>query len=227
MSMNLISTNRAVDTDAVAKANWAAITAVSAADAESPYPTEGYVRVTPAAVAAAAALLAGAPLANGQTVTTYDFSRGEDEEGGAYTEAHVKSFGPSLLDAERMAALRAILAPFPHAAAMLDVVVERGLQVTLSTETPAGLACAHLQGVNWVADEVEIRLSGGWMKQMLSDLGLPYDTLSDDQGFGEVDFETFAKAVNDNHAATDYPSEVLREFVACGRRQSATHVHWA
>jgi len=226
MSMNLISTNRAADNDGRAKADWAAITAVSAADAASPYPTEGYVSVSPEAVVAIAALLDGAPLSNGQTVTTYDFSSSDGEFGKAF-DAHVNAFGPSLLDEVRMAALRAILAPFPSAIAMLDVVVERGLQVSLSTDDLAGRPNPHLKAVNWVADEVEIRLSGGWMKQMLSDIGIPVDALSGDEGTGEVDFETFAKAVNDNHLDTDYPSDRLQAFVACARRQSATHVYWA
>lgn len=221
MSMNLIHTNRNVDQGARAKADWAAITAISAADPASPYPTEGYVPVSAEAVVALAALLDGAPLASGDSVTTYDFSF--DEDGRAHVEAHVNGFGPSLLDQHKLEAMRAILAPFASAIAMLDEVVSRGLQISLSTETPGGDQVAHLKAVNWPADEVEINRCSGNMVAMLRALGLAVP----DAEAGETDFATFAAAVNDNAARTDYPADRLRAFVACGQRQGATHVYWA
>lgn len=222
MSMNLISTNRAATNQGDrAATDWAALTAISATDAASPYPTEGYVAVSPQAIVALAALLDDATLANGQTVTTYDFSC--DHDGRAHVEAHVNAFGPSLLDAEQLLAVRAILAPFPIAIAMLEEVIVRDLQVTLSTDLLNGTQSPYLKPVNWPADEVEINRSGGNMVAMLRDLGL---TVPGHEA-GETDFETFAKAVNDNGDNTDYPAERLRAFVACGRRQRATHVYWA
>lgn len=225
MSMNLILTNHRIDQKARAKADWTALTAISAGDPASPYPTEAYVSVSADAVVAIAALLDDAMLLNGQTVTTYDFSM--EDDGFKRTEAHVNAFGPALLDAERMSAVREILAPFPSAIAMLDEVVARGLQISLSTETLSGQEIPHLKGVNWPGDEVEINRCSGNMISMLRDLGLG-EHCGDETGLrGEVDFDTFAKAVADRGDLTDYQADRLNAFVACGRRRSATHVHWA
>lgn len=227
MTMNLISTNRNIDQEGRAKADWTALTAISAADSQSPYPSEGYVRVDAETVVAIAALLEGAVLQNGETVTTYDFSG--EEDGSLFMEAHVEGFGPGLLDEGTMASLRTILAPFPHAIAMLDEVVTRGLQCRLSTETLTDLPIPHLKAVNWPADEVEINRSASGMISMLRGLGLGEHCKSDESGdaSGEIDFETFAKAVETNGASATYPQARLQAFVACARRQSATHVHWA
>lgn len=222
MTMNLIHTNRNVDRAVRAKTDWAALTAISATDASSLYPAEGYVTVDAQAIVHIAALLDGKSLTNGQTVTTYDFSF--DREGGdRYFEAHVNAFGPSLLPADRLEAVRTLLSATPIAVAMLDEIVARGLQVSLSTESYSGQIMPHIKCVNWPADEVEINRSGGNMVAMLRDLGLRVRM----DGPSEVPFEDFARAVNDNAARTDYPGDRLRAFVACGRRQGATHVHWA
>lgn len=221
MTMNLIHTNRDVDQDARAKADWAAVTAVSAADPASPYPGEGYVALTADAVVALAALLDGAPLDSGDSVTTYDFSF--EADGQTHVEAHVNGFGPSLLGQDRLDAMRAVLAPFPSATAMLDLVITRRLQLSLSTETPGGAQVPHLKAVNWPADEIEINRCSGNMVAMLRDLGL----VVPDAEAGETDFATFAAAVSDNADRTDYPADRLRAFVACGQRQGATHVYWA
>lgn len=222
MSMNLIHTNRNVDQDARAKADWAAITAISAADPSSPYPTEGYVAVSAETVITMVALLDGVELSNGEHIAAYNFSV-YDDDGRDHLEAHVNSFGPSLLKQRQVDAMRAILAPFPPAIAMLDEVIARGIQLALSTETPGGDQVAHLKAVNWPADEVEINRCSGNMVAMLRDLGL----VVPDAEAGETDFATFAAAVNDNAARTDYPADRLRAFVACGQRQGATHVYWA
>lgn len=221
MSMNLIHTNENIDQGARATADWAALTAISAADPVSPYPTEAYVSVSAEAIVSLAALLDNAALTNGQTVTTYDFSC--HDEGEEYVEAHINAFGPSLLPKAQMSAVREILSPFPHAIAMLDEVVARGLQISLSTQTLSREEIPHLKGVNWTGDEVEINRSSSNMVAMLRDLGLKVQNTQP----SEVDFETFARAVNDNAARTDYPADRLRAFVACGRRQGATHVYWA
>lgn len=216
MTMNLIATNR--NAPNTARDNWAALVAISAADAASPYPTEGYVFVSPDAIVRLAAVLDDTALTNGEFVTSYNFS---DEEDG-HIEAHVNAFGPSLLPQEQMAKVREILAPFPQALAMIDEVVARRLQVSFSTDV-GGSSKPHLKAVNWNADEVEINRCEGNMIAMLRDLGLSIAKT----GAGETDFDTFAAAVNDNAALTDYPASRLRDFVACGRRQGATHVYWA
>lgn len=225
MSLNLIATNRNVDNAGKATSDWSAIKAVSAADAASPYPSEGYVAVSVDAIVVIAALLDGAVLTNGERVTTYDFS-GEDADGVMRFEAHVNAFGPSLLQPRQLEALRRHLAPFPHAVAMLDLTIERDLQISLSTTDLMQRPQPHLKGVNWVADEVEINRCASNMLAMLRDLGLG-EHIRSGETIGEVPFEDFARAVSANGHAVDYDARRLQRFVACGRRQGATHVHWA
>lgn len=225
MSLTLIATNRNVDASGKAAADWSAIKAVSAADASSPYPTEGYVAVSVDAVVIIAALLDGAVLMNGERVTTYDFS-GEDENGVMHHEAHVNAFGPSLLQPRQLEALRRHLAPFPQAIAMLDLTIERDLQISLSTTDLMQRPQPHLKGVNWVADEVEINRCASNMIAMLQDLGLG-SHVRKGRTMGEAPFEDFARAVSANGHNVDYDVRRLERFVACGRRQGATHVHWA
>lgn len=225
MSINLVSTNRNIDGSTRAAADWSAIKAISGADAASPYPTEGYVSVSIEAIVVIAALLDGAVLTNGERVTTYDFS-GEDQGGVMHHEAHVNAFGPSLLQPRQLEALRRHLAPFPHAIAMLDLTIERDLQISLSTTDLMQRSAPHLKAVNWPADEVEINRSSGNMLAMLRDLGLDAYTRKGDS-VGEVEIDVFAKAVNDNGHRIDMDPRRLDRFVACARRQQATHVHWA
>ena len=225
MSLNLISTNRNVDNESRAKSDWAAITAISAADATSPYPTEGYVTVSPEAIVSLAAALDGAVLTNGEMVTTYDFTH--TDEGRTFFDAHINAFGPSLLQPQQLATLRETLAPFPHAIAMLDLIIERDLQISLSTTDYAQSAIPHLKGVNWQADEVEINATASTMHTMLESIGLG-QYLSKTEESGEVEFDTFAKAVNDNsHKVFAISPDRLGRFVANGLRHGATHVYWA
>lgn len=223
MSINLISTNRNVDQAGRAKADWDAVKAVSTADSASPFPTEGYVSVSNEAIVALAALLDGAVLTNGETVTTYDFTDGDVTP--TYFDAHVNSFGPALLLPRTLDKVRAILAPFPSAVAMLDLVIERDLQISLSSTDYSQRPMPHLKAVNWAADEVEINRSSGNMLDMLRALGLGAYARND-ESTGEVDFTTFAKAVNDNGHNVDIDPRRLDRFVACARRQNATHVYW-
>lgn len=220
MSVNLMIESA---TPQDATANWTAITAVSKADPASPYPTEGYVALSMDAIVRAAHLLEGAVLANGERVSAYDFSRDADGEFPAIVEAHVSAFGPSLLPQQTLDALRAELAAFPHAIAMLDVVIARGLQISLSTQNLSQRDMPHLKGVNWTADEVEINRCSSNMNEMLRKLGFSPEPRSSS---GELEFDAFAAAVNDNGWRTDMPDR-LDAFVAMGRRQNATKVYWA
>ena len=208
-----------------ASTTWTAITAVSKADPASPFPNEGYVTVDADAIVRIAALLDGAVLANGETVTTHDFSRDADEDGPAVVDAHVSSFGPSLLAPDALAALRAELAPYEHASRMLDVVIAHGLQIALSSTDMLNRDMPYLKGVNWIADEVEIGRSQGGMYRMLDALGIPRAPY-DQQSVGETPFRTFADAVETRGDLTDMPDR-LQAFVACARRQDAATVYWA
>jgi len=224
MSLNLISTNDNVDGKAQAKAHWDAIKLVSSADAASPFPTEGYVAVSNEAIVAVAALLDGAELTNGEHVLTYDFTNVEDAP--IFFDAHVNAFGPVLLQPRQLEAMRAILAPFPSAIAMLDLIIERGLQIGLSTTDYSQRQMPHLKAVNWPADEVEINRCAGNMHAMLRDLGLD-DHMASDGETGSAPIEVFAQAVSRYGHRVDMDPRRLDRFVACARRQQATHVHWA
>lgn len=212
MTMNLMFNSSALDN---AEANWAAITALG---------EHGYVAIDDATVVALAALLNGKQLVNGETVTTYDFSFSEDD-GYEHVEAHVNAFGPCLLDAETLGKVRDLLAPHDRAVEMLDLIVERKLQISMSTTDLGGRSKPHVLGVNWIADEVEFNRTGSNMYRLLNMLGIPSDPNNGDGG--EVDFETFEKAVNDNEAYLTGSDRRLIAFIACAKRHGATKVYWA
>lgn len=204
MSMNLmIQTANPVD----ASVEWAAITAIA---------PEGLVMIEDKAVTLLAQLLDGTKLANGEIVTGYAME--EDD----CMSSLVSAFGPCLLPADKIDAIRVILADVPKAIEILDLTIERKLQISFNgSESHLG---AHVKGVNWAADEVEINRSGGSMLNMLEDLGIPVVRGTD---MGEVAFDVFAKAVNDNEVLSERVLDRLEQFVACGRRNGAVKVYWA
>lgn len=182
----------------------------------------GRVPVDDATVVAAAALLEDAPLEGGETVTTYDFSMADDETGARIVEAHVQAFGPCLLAADKLEALRALVARHPGALAMLDHVVAERLQVSLSTSDLAGRAMPHLKGSNVEADEVSIGGSGT-VNAILDRIaiGNRFDAM------GEVAFDTFAAAVDEHGHRLGSMLPRVERFVACARRRQAQTVYWA
>lgn len=208
MSMNLMFSSKNAENRA--ERDWAAINTLADVD--------GIVWIENSTADACARLLDGAHLSNGERVCAYDHS---DDE---FYESLVCSFGPSLLDEQTREALRELLETDrtggAKAAAMLDLIVELGLQIRISGKDHVG---ARLVGVNGAADEVEINRSSGNMYAMLRQLGVTFDP---DEEFGETTFEVFEKAVNDNGRNTDI-SDRLLAFVECARRAGADEVYWA
>lgn len=211
MSVNLILRNDNAAED-VAHTQWVAIQAVSQNE-------WGMVTITDAAVTEIARILEDAPLSNGQMVTAYPMDYDDQ------LSSMVSGFGPCLLAADLQDKVRAVLAGTDNgtiAVALFDKMIEMGLQVSLNG---SGHCDPYIKGVNWIADEVEInRTATNMLVMMRDELGL--DASSDESGCGEVTFDAFAKAVNDNAVFTDMPQR-LRALVECGRRQNATHVYWA
>ena len=203
MSMNLILRNDNAVRDT--HLNWGAICAVS---------EQGYVFMDNATVTAVGKLLEKVRLANGETIIAYVYEADEPYE------TLICAFGPSLLPTDKLEALRGLLASYPQALNLLDTVIRLGLQISLSGKD---LCEAHIKAVNWPADEVKFNRCSGNLYAMLKELGIAYDPTDE---YGEVSFEEFVKAVNDNGWKTDSMEE-LDALVACGRRQEATHVYWA
>lgn len=212
MSLNLLFTRATTRDDA---AEW---TAIKALGNES-----GQVALDAATVIAIAALLEDAPLVNGEKVTTYDFSMTDDETGVYHADAHVNAFGPSLLAADKLEALRALVRPHAGAEAMVDHIVSRGLQISLSTSDLGMRPNPHLKGVNWEADEVEVKASGGLMHQVLGRLGVP----TGDAESGECPFPDFAAAFERRGSDLGQMQPHMQAFVDCARRHDAVTVYWA
>ena len=208
MSMNLMFSSKNAENRA--EREWTAINTLADVD--------GIVWIENSTADACARLLDGAHLSNGERVCAYDHS---DDE---FYESIVCSFGPSLLDEPTREALRELLETDrtggAKAAAMLDLIVELGLQISISGKNRLG---ARLVGENNAADEVEIKYSGGNMYVLLRQLGITFDP---EQNFGETTLEAFEKAVNDNGKNTDIPDRLIA-FVECARRAGADEVYWA
>jgi hypothetical protein len=204
MSMNLMFTPATPIDHA---ANWAAIRTVS---------EQGFVWLDDATVTKIATLLDGVVLANGQTIFTYAAEEGEPM--GSY----VSSFGPTLLDEEKLAKLRALLAPKPAAIALLDAVAERGLQISLCG---TDMCDAHVKGVNAAADIVEFNVSGTGLVPLLQSLGVPAKD-EDSQVGGQIGFAEFDKAIQENRRNLGGYAERMDAFLDCARRNGAAVAHW-
>ena len=211
MSMNLIirNDNQADDTAAV---NWSAIKVAAQND-------HGMVTIDDETVKSVARLVDGVILTNGERVCAYAY----DDEDDFYA-TYVSAFGPSLLPTKVQDEVRDRLATADNgkiAVKLFNEIIRLGLQIGLhGTET----CPAYIKGVNWVADEVEINRSSGNMCHMLEMLGLG-DAVDTQEGTGEVSFDRFLQAVNDNAYQTDMPDR-LQALVASGQRRNATHVYW-
>jgi len=205
MSMNLMFTP-SIPVDH--SGNWAAVKHIG---------QDGLVWLDDATVTKAATLLDGAALANGQSVFTYVAEDGDPN--GSY----VGSFGPTLLDGEKLAKLRALLAPTPAATALLDAVLERGLQMVLSG---TDVCDAHVKAVNTAADEVEFNMANHDLVHFLQSLGVPA-RIEDGEVGGEIGFPEFARAIRDNRRNLGGYAERMDAFLACARRNDAAMVHWA
>lgn len=208
MTVNLMISDNNQDR---AANDWSAINAVA---------NNGHVFLANETVDEIATLLESATLSNGELLSSYP------ADGSGY-ESYVSSFGPGLLDETTMQALRRVLSADANGAqaiAMLDLIVERGLQITLNGDTHHFKA--HLKAVNWPADDVEINRTTTNMIRMFRDLGLDAYNQGADGMSKEVPFDAFMQAVNDNGNATDMPDR-LRAFVTMGQRRGAQAVYWA
>lgn len=204
MSMNLMLE---LADPADAAEDWAAIRAVS---------QDGFVWLDEDTVTAVAKLLDGAVLANNESVFCYV---AEDDDPN---RSYVSPFGPSLLRPDMLARLRALLSVKPAAITLLDVVIERRLQITLQGKEDCD---AHIKGVNWNSDDIEINRCSSTLLDMLETLVVP---AGESEVGGQVEFETFARAVNDNGRFCGLRTDRrLQDFIACGRRNGAVAVRWA
>lgn len=211
MSFNLMvrNDNQFPDTDEV---NWNAIKSVAKNDS-------GSVTIDDKTVRAIARLLDGVILTSGATVCA-DYYNKRDKK----RPVQVAPFGPALLPEDLKEDVRDLLAATDNgklAVRLFDFMSSFGLQVRL---TGTHISPANITGVNCVAEEVDITRSGDDMYQMLGLLGLG-DAVVDDANEGEVSFDRFVEAVNDNGYKTDMHMRLF-EFMLSGSRARATHVYW-
>lgn len=216
MTVNLIAATlnsdgtRASAQDEINAANWKAITAIA--------PQHGMIFIDDATVTAIAALLSDQPLSNGQEVSAYPV--------GEYdcVASLVCAFGPSLLPADVQDAVRDLLIAGTNgqqAADLFNEIIRLELQISLSgTE----FCDAHIKGVNWIADEVEINRTASNMARMFTVLGL--GAYNKRESSSSIPLGEFEAAINDNGHLTDMPMQ-LRTFADCAIRNRATHIYWA
>lgn len=217
MTVNLIHTTISNDDVAEGRAerDWQAITAITGVGGVA-----GLLPLAETTVDAIARLVEAAVLSNGQVVTSCPRDASDEWS----HESHVSSFGPSLLREETLRQLRALLEQDENgtkAVALLDLIVERGLQIRFSGQDHC---FSRMVAVNWPADDVEINRTQSNMARMFRVLGLG-DTERENSS-ETIPLEVFEKAVNDNGLYTDMPDR-LEAFIACARRQGSTHVYWA
>lgn len=215
MSVNLIHTivTDSNEDNTRAARDWAAITAITGSN-------DGLVAVSDATIDAIARLVEDVALSNGQTVTAYP--RDAEDEWGY--QSYVPAFGISLLDAGTLAQVRGLLEQDENAEkalALFDLIVERGLQMRFNGTDHC---FSRIVAVNWPADEVEINRSSGNMSRMFQTLGLG-DT-EREHGSEMIALPVFADAVENRAMYTDMPDR-LEAFLACAKRNGATHVYWA
>lgn len=172
------------------------------------------VVITDDLVREAALLLDGTPLSTGEKVCGYAWDP-EDQ-----TSSLVCDFGPSLLAPEKLAAVRELLAPFPDAVRLLDVVLKHEVRIRFSGSEmgePAALC-----GGSTPAEEVDINMCESGMIQLFRELGLSTFKKGDD-----VPFETFAAAVANPPMMLHRSVDRLDRMVARGRRIGTKAVYYA
>jgi hypothetical protein len=172
------------------------------------------VTITDDLVREAAMLLDGAPLSTGESVQGYAWDP-EDQ-----MSSLVCDFGPSLLAPEKLAAMRELLAPFPDAVRLLDVVLKHEVRIRFSG-SQMGVPAA-LCGGSTPAEEVDINMCEGNMIQLFRELGLSGFKRGDD-----VPFETFAAAVANPPMVLHRGIDRLDRMVARGRKLGTTAVYYA
>ncbi len=212
MSMNIMHSNDNAPAD-LNKTRWDAITAIA---------EHGIVYISEATVNAIATLLVDAPLAAHDNHQTYIVNSYPSDGQEFSLPDYVEDFAPSLLTTKLSEEVRALVAgEGDQALAMFDLIVSMGLQISFAGKTHID---AHMTGINSDADDIEINLSSGNLYEMLRQLGLG-DAINTGNEYGEVSFDRFAAAVNDNAHLTDMPHQ-LQDFVACAQRHQATTIHW-
>jgi hypothetical protein len=208
MSANLMITT-AVDTYS---ANRAALVAI-APDAQ--------VATDDAAVRAIAQLLEGVRLDDGQFAYPMD----EDDQ----MSSEVFAFGPSLLAPAKLKELRALVAErIPAAAALLDEVIDRNLQIAFrGSQSWHG---AYVRADANAADDVEVNYCVSTLKGMFDDLGLgDYNPPKGEQSVSkDVPFEEFVAAVDERGRDIEHRIQPrLKAFIEMGRRRGAVTVYFA
>ena len=172
------------------------------------------VAITDDLVREAASLLNGAPLSNGERVCGYAWDKDEP------MSSLVCDFGPSLLSPDKLVAIRDLLAPFPDAIRLLDVVLKHETRIRFSG-TEMGVPAA-LCGSSTPAEEVDVNMCEGSMIQLFRELGLSRFSKGDD-----VPFETFAAAVANPPSMLHRGVDRLDRMVARGRKLGSTAVYYA
>lgn len=217
MTVSLMFRNAAADTADRTADNWTAIKTAAGHE-------HGYVFLAEETVQRVGRIVGDAVLANGETVSAYECSE-EDADSEYYQGAYIPAFGPSLLSVELQDRVRDVLAQDENgkaAVALFNTVLGLGLQIGLQ-----GKECidAHMKGVNWIADEIEINRTASNMLRMMDDLGLGHTT-AEDRESGEVELDHFVAAVAANGFYTGLEAR-LQAFIECAQRNGATHVYWA
>lgn len=208
MSVNLIFTNESAN-DNQGESNWGKITAIA--------PEHGMVFIGEETVTEIAKLLDDAVLSNGEKVEAYAM-----EDYPALVCAH----GPALLGEDSFRQIRTLLEEGENgqqAVALFDLVVELGLQISLSGKE---FCDAHIKAINWAGDDIKVNRAEYRMMDMFERLGLGSVNNPEDHASDLVPIEQFIQAVNDNGFRTDMP-ERLQAFADCAQRNKATHVYWA
>lgn len=204
MSVNLIHTNNDSSNN-VQASNWATLTAIS---------PDALVELEGETVTKVAKLINGARLINGVIAEAYPL------EADDCMTSYVPEFGPTMLAEDlRNQVRKTILADKNGeiAVRLFDEVTNLGLKVRLAGKE---FIAAHIVAVNWEADDVQINRCEGNMIHMMSQLGFNAEAGE------EIAIDDFADAVEKNGFLTDKHSQ-LEAFLACAKRNNATHVYWA
>ena len=209
MSLTLLFSNDTAPE--TSEAIWEQITSIA--------DQHGLIEIDNDTVSSIARVLDGVSLSNGELVSAYP----NDEDD--FYEPVVFAFGPSLLSTYLQDAIRTRLAAGKNgkqAARLLDMIIRLKISVSFNGKDHC---FARMTAVNWAADCVEINRTEGNMTHMLRLLGVDH-ARDPESSCGEIDFETFRKAVDANGHLVDM-TDRLDAFVACAARHQATTVYWA
>ena len=205
MTVNLIHVNNNFSSNDAQAVNWAQLTAIS---------PDALVELEGATVTEVAKLIDGARLSNGAVACAYPLD--EDD----CMTSYVPDFGPSLLAEDLRAQVRETILADKNgelAVRLFDQVASLGLKIRLAGKE---FIAAHIVAVNWEADDIEINRCKSNMVGMFDDLEISANAGE------EISLDVFEAAVEKNGLRTD-SNDRLKAFIACAKRNNATHVYWA